>query len=74
MVTTNVVGVESELPWEELAEIPELYSTAWTCLHRNLDLSRGQTLDSFRGSWRLYGHSHGRLPDDPAALSMDGRL
>jgi calcineurin-like phosphoesterase family protein len=25
----------------------------------------------FRGSWHLYGHSHGRLPDDPAALSMD---
>jgi calcineurin-like phosphoesterase family protein len=26
---------------------------------------------SFRGSWHLYGHSHGRLPDDPATLSMD---
>lgn len=26
---------------------------------------------SFRGSWHLYGHSHGRLPDDPGALSMD---
>lgn len=26
---------------------------------------------SFRGSWHLYGYSHGRLPDDPAALSMD---
>jgi calcineurin-like phosphoesterase family protein len=26
---------------------------------------------SFRGSWHLYGHSHGRLADDPAALSMD---
>jgi calcineurin-like phosphoesterase family protein len=26
---------------------------------------------SFRGSWHLYGHSHGRLPEDPAALSMD---
>ena len=26
---------------------------------------------SFRGSWHLYGHSHGRLPDDPLALSMD---
>jgi calcineurin-like phosphoesterase family protein len=26
---------------------------------------------SFRGSWHLYGHSHGRLPDDPASLSMD---
>ena len=26
---------------------------------------------SFRGSWHLYGHSHGRLADDPLALSMD---
>lgn len=26
---------------------------------------------SFRGSWHLYGHSHGRLPDDATALSMD---
>lgn len=24
-----------------------------------------------RGSRRLYGHSHGNLPDDPLALSMD---
>jgi calcineurin-like phosphoesterase family protein len=23
------------------------------------------------GSWHLYGHSHGSLPDDPHALSMD---
>jgi RHS repeat-associated protein len=24
-----------------------------------------------RGAWHLYGHSHGNLPDDPLALSMD---
>jgi calcineurin-like phosphoesterase family protein len=23
------------------------------------------------GSWMLYGHSHGTLPDDPHALSID---
>ena len=23
------------------------------------------------GAWHLYGHSHGSLPDDPVALSMD---
>lgn len=23
------------------------------------------------GTWHLYGHSHGRLPDDPNSLSMD---
>jgi calcineurin-like phosphoesterase family protein len=24
-----------------------------------------------RGTWQLYGHSHGNLPDEPLALSMD---
>ena len=26
---------------------------------------------SHLGSWHLYGHSHGTLPDDPHSLSMD---
>lgn len=26
---------------------------------------------SHKGSWHLYGHSHGSLPDDPNALSID---
>lgn len=26
---------------------------------------------SHRGSWHLYGHSHGSLPDDPNSLSFD---
>jgi calcineurin-like phosphoesterase family protein len=26
---------------------------------------------SHKGSWQLYGHSHGTLPDDPTALSCD---
>ena len=26
---------------------------------------------SSRGSWHLYGHSHGNLADAPASLSMD---
>lgn len=26
---------------------------------------------SHYGSWMLYGHSHGSLPDDPTALSID---
>jgi calcineurin-like phosphoesterase family protein len=26
---------------------------------------------SHRGAWMLYGHSHGSLPDDPGALSID---
>jgi NADPH:quinone reductase len=41
---TNVVPIESELSWEELAAIPESYATAWTCLQGNLALATGQTL------------------------------
>ncbi|KDQ15059.1 hypothetical protein BOTBODRAFT_65706 [Botryobasidium botryosum FD-172 SS1] len=41
---TNVVAFESNLPWEELAAIPESYATSWTFLFRNLEIKAGQTL------------------------------
>jgi len=34
----NVVLIESDLPWSDLAALPETYAVAWTCLFRNLDL------------------------------------
>jgi len=40
----NVMPVATELPWEELAAIPESYATAWVCLHGNLTLGAGQTI------------------------------
>ncbi|SPM30468.1 NADPH:quinone reductase or related Zn-dependent oxidoreductase, partial [Mycobacterium terramassiliense] len=40
----NVARVESDLPWSDLAALPETYAVAWTCLFRNLDLDAGQTL------------------------------
>jgi NADPH:quinone reductase-like Zn-dependent oxidoreductase len=52
----NVVGFDSELPWAELGAIPESYSTAWTCLHRNLELSPGQTL-VLRGATSALGQA-----------------
>src|SRR6201987_2779565 len=41
---SNVALIESELPWPQLAAIPETYAVAWTCLFRNLEIARGQTL------------------------------
>jgi NADPH2:quinone reductase len=41
--STNVVPIDSDLPWDELGAIPESYATAWACLHGNLGLSAGQT-------------------------------
>jgi NADPH:quinone reductase-like Zn-dependent oxidoreductase len=40
----NTAPIESDLPWSDLAALPETYAVAWTCLFRNLDLKAGQTL------------------------------
>lgn len=41
---SNVIPVDTSLPWAVLAALPETYATAWTCLHRNLELKAGQRL------------------------------
>ncbi|MQQ99287.1 zinc-binding dehydrogenase [Glaciimonas sp. GS1] len=41
---SNVIPIETSAPWEVLAALPETYATAWTCLHRNLELKAGQRL------------------------------
>src|SRR5215471_11886379 len=41
---TNVAAIESGLSWADLAALPETYATAWTCLFRNLEIAKGQTL------------------------------
>ena len=53
-LATGVALIESDLPWEELAAIPETYATAWTCLFRNLELAKGQTL-VIRGATSSFG-------------------
>jgi NADPH:quinone reductase-like Zn-dependent oxidoreductase len=53
---TNVAQIESDLPWEELAALPESYATAWTCLFRNLELAEGQTL-VIRGAMSSFGQA-----------------
>jgi NADPH:quinone reductase-like Zn-dependent oxidoreductase len=40
----NVALIGSDLPWSQLAALPETYAVAWTCLFRNLNLDAGQTL------------------------------
>jgi len=40
----NVVPVESSLPWQRLAMVPESYGVAWSCLKQCLDLQAGQRL------------------------------
>jgi NADPH:quinone reductase len=53
---SNVAPIESDLSWAELAAIPETYATAWTCLFRNLEIVRGQTL-VIRGAASSFGQA-----------------
>jgi NADPH2:quinone reductase len=53
---SNVALIDADLPWAELAAIPETYATAWTCLFRNLDLTQGQSL-VIRGATSSFGQA-----------------
>jgi NADPH:quinone reductase len=53
---SNVALIESDLPWAELAAIPETYATAWTCVFRNLNIKPGETL-VIRGATSSFGQA-----------------
>jgi NADPH2:quinone reductase len=53
---SNVALIEADLPWVELAAIPETFATAWTCLFRNLEISKGQLL-VIRGATSSFGQA-----------------
>ncbi len=52
----NVAPIDSDLPWSDLAALPETYAVAWTCLFRNLGLEAGQTL-VLRGATSSFGQA-----------------
>ncbi|GBE64297.1 alcohol dehydrogenase [Mycobacterium sp. MFM001] len=52
----NVALIESDLPWSQLAALPETYATAWTCLFRSLNLAAGQIL-VIRGATSSFGQA-----------------
>jgi NADPH:quinone reductase-like Zn-dependent oxidoreductase len=53
---SNVAIIESDLPWAELAAIPETFATAWTCLFRNLEITPWQSL-VIRGATSAFGQA-----------------
>ncbi len=53
---SNVALIQTDLPWAELAAIPETYATAWTCLFRNLEIKKGQLL-VIRGATSSFGQA-----------------
>ena len=52
--------------WEDFAVIPESYATAWTCLHRNLEIAKGQTL-VIRGATSALGRAAVNIAVDAGA-------
>jgi NADPH:quinone reductase len=52
----NVALIESDLPWSQLAALPETFAVAWTCLFRNLKLAAGQTV-VIRGATSSFGQA-----------------
>jgi NADPH:quinone reductase-like Zn-dependent oxidoreductase len=65
---SNVALIGSDLPWAELAAIPETYATAWTCLFRNLEIAKGQIL-VIRGATSSFGQAAINM-----ALNADARV
>jgi NADPH2:quinone reductase len=63
---TNVVPIETDLPWEEFAVIPESYATAWSCLLRNLEIQAGQTV-LIRGATSALGRAALNIAADAGA-------
>lgn len=53
---SNVVPIKTDLPWEDLAAIPESYATAWTSLVGILGLAKDQTV-AIRGATSALGQA-----------------
>lgn len=63
---TNVIPVKTDLPWAEFAVLPESYATAWTCLMRNLKITKGETL-VIRGATSALGRAALNIAADAGA-------
>ncbi|OTB16133.1 hypothetical protein K445DRAFT_59244 [Daldinia sp. EC12] len=63
----NVIPIETSLPWEELAALPEVYCTAWSCLFTVLDLQKGERL-LIRGATSTIGQAALHLAVDAGAV------
>ena len=53
---SNVAAIRTDLPWEQLAAIPESYATAWTSLCGILEVTAGRTV-AIRGATSALGQA-----------------
>jgi NADPH2:quinone reductase len=66
---TNIFTLETKLPWDELAVIPESYATAWVCLFESLSLAKGQVL-VVRGGTSALGQAALNIAADAGATVL----
>jgi NADPH:quinone reductase len=53
---TNVVPLDTDLPWEKLAALPEVYSCAYSCTHTVLEAQNGESI-LIRGATSTIGQA-----------------
>ncbi|KAJ3495796.1 hypothetical protein NLG97_g3136 [Lecanicillium saksenae] len=63
---SNVVLIDSNLPWEQLAAIPEVYSTAHSCISTILNVQKGESV-LIRGATSTVGQAALHLAVDLGA-------
>jgi NADPH2:quinone reductase len=63
---SNVVQITASLSWEDLAVVPEVYATAYSCIFTVLDVQRGETL-LIRGGTSTIGQAALNLAVDAGA-------
>lgn len=64
---SNIVAITSSLPWEQLAAIPEVYSTAYSCIATILDVQPGESV-LVRGATSTIGQAAVHLAVDAGAI------
>jgi NADPH:quinone reductase-like Zn-dependent oxidoreductase len=64
---TNVVVLETSLPWEDLAALPEVYSTAASCIFTILDVKKSERV-LIRGATSTIGQAAVHLAINAGAI------
>ena len=64
---SNLLAVDTSLPWDQWAAIPETYATAWSTVFGILDVKRGQTL-LVRGATSTIGQAACHLAVNAGAI------
>ncbi|TGJ81327.1 hypothetical protein E0Z10_g7440 [Xylaria hypoxylon] len=65
--SSNVIPLETTLAWEQLAALPEVYCTAWSCLFTILDVRKGEKV-LIRGATSTLGQAALHLAVDAGAV------